>query len=118
PLVGQRDKKLDREERIAAGLLLPKLRQWPRTLRLTAERVGDEPSNIVEPEGRQHDLVGPRINRADHLPRPQKRVRRADLVVPVGPDQQQVPHLWMRDQMLEEAERCSIQPLQIIEKQG
>ena len=41
----------------------------------------------------------------------------ADLVVPVGPDQQQMPHLGVRDQMLEEIERRGIQPLQIVKEQ-
>jgi hypothetical protein len=41
----------------------------------------------------------------------------AGLVVPVGADQQQVPHFRVRHQMLEEVERCCIQPLQIIEEQ-
>src|SRR6202165_1458442 len=50
PLVGQRDKELDREERIAAGLLLDELSQWPRALRLAVERVGDEPANLVKLE--------------------------------------------------------------------
>ena len=59
----------------------------------------------------------PRIDRADPLQNPQKRVRRTDLVVPVGADQQQVPHLRMRNQMLKEVEGCCIQPLQIIEEQ-
>ena len=40
-----------------------------------------------------------------------------DLVVPIGADQQQVPHLRVRDQMLDEVERGGIQPLQIIEEQ-
>src|SRR6202011_2160925 len=59
----------------------------------------------------------PRIDRADRLQRPQKRVRGADLVVPVGADQQQVSHFRVRYQMLEELERCCIQPLQIIQEQ-
>src|ERR1700687_2635094 len=54
---------------------------------------------------------------ADCLQRAQKRVRGTDLVVPVGADQQQVPHFRVRDQMLEEVERCCIEPLQIIEEQ-
>src|SRR6266704_858243 len=54
---------------------------------------------------------------ANRLQRASKRVRRTDLVVPVGADQQQVVHLRVRDQMLEEVERCRIQPLQIIEEQ-
>ena len=117
PLVGQRDEELDREERIAAGLLLDQLRQWPRALRLAVQRIGDEPANIIELEGRQHDLLDPRSGFADRLQRPQKRVRGTDLVVPVGADQQQVPHVRVRDQMLEEVERRCIQPLQIIEEQ-
>src|SRR6202043_3665898 len=54
---------------------------------------------------------------ADCLQRAQKKVRRTDLVVPVGADQQQVPHLRMRDQVLEEVERRGIKPLQIVEEQ-
>ena len=61
--------------------------------------------------------MDPRSGLADRLERPQKRVRGADLVVPVGPDQKQVPHLRVRDQVLEEVERRCIQPLQIVEEQ-
>jgi hypothetical protein len=44
-------------------------------------------------------------------------VRRTDLIVPVGADQQQVLNFGVRNEMLEEVERCCIQPLQIIEEQ-
>ena len=116
PLFGQRREELDREEGIAAGLLVHQLRQRPRALRLAMQGVGDEPADIVEPEGCQHDLLDRRSSLADRLQRPRKRVRRADLVLPVGPDQQQVPHLRVRDQGLEEVERRCIQPLQIVKK--
>src|SRR6202166_2211830 len=59
----------------------------------------------------------PRTVRADRLQRPPERMSEIDLVVPVGADQQQVPHLRVRDQMLDEVERRGIQPLQIIEEQ-
>ena len=117
PLFGQRREELDREERIAAGLLLHQLRQGPRALRLAMQGIGDEPADIVEPEGRQHDLLDPRSGFADRLQRPHQRVSGTDLVVPVGADQQQVPHLRVRDQVLEEVERRRIQPLQIVEEQ-
>src|SRR6202163_243543 len=81
------------------------------------QSIGDKPSDIIELEGRQHDLPDRRSGFADRLQRPQKRMRRTDLVVPVGADQQQMPHLGVRDQMLEKIERCCIQPLQIIEEQ-
>ncbi len=116
-LFGQRREELDREERIAAGLLLHELRQGPRLLRLAMQGIGDEPAHIVEPERRQHDLLDTRAGRADRLQRPQQRVRGTDLVVAVGPDQQQVPHLRVRDHVLEEVERRRIQPLQVVEEQ-
>ena len=102
----QRDKELDREERIAAGLFLDQLGQRPREFRLAVERVGDEPANVVELEGLQHDLMHPSIGRPDRLQGPQQRVRGADLVVPVRADQQQVTHFRVRNQMREEVERC------------
>ena len=40
-----------------------------------------------------------------------------DLVVPVGPDQQQVPHLRIGHQVLQQFQRRRIQPLQIVEEQ-
>ena len=78
---------------------------------------GGEQAEIVESERRQHDLLDPRSGFADRAQRPQKRVRGTDLVVPVGADQQQVPLFRVRDQMLEEVERCCIQSLQIVKKQ-
>ena len=69
------------------------------------------------PRGHQHDLLDPRPGLADRLERPQKRVRGANLVVPVGPDQQQVPHLRVGNKVLDEVERRCIQPLQIVEEQ-
>jgi hypothetical protein len=38
---------------------------------------------------------------ANRFERPQKRVRGSNVVVPVGPNQKQVPHVRVRDQMLE-----------------
>src|SRR5258708_37387290 len=81
------------------------------------QSIGDKPADIVDPERRQHDLVHLRSGFADRLKSPQKRVRGADLIVPVGADQQHVPHLRVRDQVLEEVERRSIKPLQIVEEQ-
>jgi len=44
-------------------------------------------------------------------------VRWSDLVIPVGPDQQQVPHLRVHDQVLKEVERRCMKPLQIVQEQ-
>ena len=41
-----------------------------------------------------------------------------DFVVPVGADQHQVPHIRPGQQILEQIERCRVEPLQIVEEQG
>src|SRR6202030_195275 len=46
-----------------------------------------------------------------------QRVRGRDLVVPKGADQQQVVHIRLRQQILEQIERRRVQPLQIVEEQ-
>src|ERR1700682_2346572 len=79
--------------------------------------IGKELTDIGESEWGQHDLANPRSGFADRIQHPQKWVRRTDLVVPIGADQHQVPHLRVRDQMLEQVERRRIKPLQIVQKQ-
>src|ERR1700751_3284201 len=81
-------------------------------------RIGDEPADIVEPERRQHNLIDWRSSFSDRLQRPHKRVTRVNLVIPVGPDEQDSPCLRIRNQTLKEVELCYIQPLQIIKKEG
>src|ERR1700738_1879438 len=79
--------------------------------------IGDELADIGESERRQYDLLDRRSGLADRIQRPPKRVRGHDLVVRIGADEQQVPHFRVRDEMLEQVERCRIEPLQIIEEQ-
>src|ERR1700730_14262721 len=117
PLFGQRRKELDREKWITTGLLLHQLRQGPCALRPAMQRIVDEPVDIIEPEGCQHYLTHPHIGIADRIEGPQKRVRRTDLVVPVGSDQKQMPDLGMRDHVFDALERRGIKPLQIEKKQ-
>ena len=40
-----------------------------------------------------------------------------DLVVPIGPDQQEVPDIGLGQQFLKQVERCRVQPLKVIEEQ-
>ncbi len=41
----------------------------------------------------------------------------ADLVVPIGADQQEIPHLRFDDQVLEQFKGSRVHPLQIVEEQ-
>ena len=69
------------------------------------------------PERRKRDFLNPQSHAADRFESPQKRVRGADLIVPVGPNQQQMLHLRVCGQVLDEIERRCVQPLQIIKEQ-
>ena len=117
PLVGQGGQKLDREKRIAAGLLMHEPSQRLGTGRGALESIAGELPDIGEPEGDQNDLLHPRADLADRLQRPRQGMLGADLVVPVGPDQQQMPDLGIRRQMLDEIEGRRIQPLQIVQEE-
>src|ERR1700746_952397 len=94
-----------------------KLGQGPCAFGLTMHGVSDKPNNIVEHQRGQHDLLDPCSRLAYPVECSSKRMRGADLIVPVGPDEQQMPHLRVGAQVLEELERRGIQPLQIIEEQ-
>jgi hypothetical protein len=68
-LVRQCDQEMNREERIAVGLLLYELRQGSCMLRRAVQGVGDEPADVAEPERREHDLVHACTGLADRLER-------------------------------------------------
>jgi len=91
--------------------------QGPRVLHLAMQGIGDELPHIVEPEGLQLYLIDPCTGLVDRLEHAYQRVMRAHLVLPVGPYQQHMLHLRVRDQVLDQVERLGIQPLQIIKKQ-
>ena len=117
PLFGERRNELNGEKRIATRLLVHQSRQRGGTTRRAAKCIRNEPPQVFLGERRKTNLLHERSRLADSIERAQKRVRGTDLVVTVGADQQQVPHFRVRNQMLEEVERCCIQPLQIIEEQ-
>ena len=70
PLLGQRRDKLEGEEGVASGLLVHELGQGPGAVPHAVQGVGDELANIVEGEGRQHDVGHARCGRADGRKRP------------------------------------------------
>ena len=86
---------------------------WP----FAVQGIDYERIDIVKLERRQHNLLDPRCSFADRFQRLQKRVRGADFIVTVGPDQQQMPHFSVRDQVLNKLKACRVHPLQIVEEQ-
>jgi hypothetical protein len=65
------------------------------------QSIGHKPADFFQPKRRKHDLMDVCARIANGFERLQKRVRGSDLVVSVGSNQKQIPHLRMRDQVLE-----------------
>src|ERR1700739_547641 len=79
--------------------------------------IGDERPDGVERERRQYNLLDPPSSFAERFQRPRERARRTDFVVTVGPDQHQVLHVRIGNDVLQEFKSCRVQPLQIVEEQ-
>ena len=117
PLVRQSGDKLSREERVALGLLEHQLGQRLRKFLFGTQGIGHERDHIVLPKRAQHDLRHPPPGVANRPQRTHERVRGTDLVVAIRTDQQQVPHIRLGDQALEQFEGRRVQPLQVVEEQ-
>ena len=118
PLVGKCRNELNGEERIATGLPVHQLRKRRGLRRLAAKSVRNQlPLNALAARGAS--VISCYLSAAglDGVEPAPQRMCGIDLVVPISADQQQVPHLRVRDQVLEEVERRSVQPLQVIQEQ-
>src|SRR6202790_4901349 len=73
-LVSKRDQELNREERIAAGPLVYELRKGSHALGLAMQSIGEEPADIAERKGREHNFLHPRMGLADRLERAYERM--------------------------------------------
>ena len=117
-LFRQRREELNGEEGIAGRLLVHQVRQLGGVLGRAAQRIGDQPSQIDTGERREGDLLRERTrlaNRVEHTP---QRMGGIDLIVPIGADDQQVPHILAGQQILEQIERRRVEPLQVVEEQN
>src|SRR5271165_4673025 len=117
-LFGQSRQKLDGEEWITTGLFVHQLRQWPGACRFTMQSIDNQPSNIVQQEGPEHDFVQLGVGVADRRERPEKRMVGADFIIPVGSHEQQASNFRVRDQVPEQVKRRSVDPLQIVQEKG
>jgi hypothetical protein len=63
------------------------------------------------------DLLHERARSADRFQLAHQRMVGADLIVPIGSDQQQVLHIRLGQQILKKVEGGRVEPLQIVEKQ-
>ena len=82
------------------------------------ERIRNQRAHVFVGDGRKDNLLYGRSRVADRLELAYQRMGGRDFVVPVGADQQQVPHIRLGQQVFEQVERRRIEPLQIVEEQG
>src|SRR6188472_862090 len=69
-------------------------------------------------EGRKYDVLHYRSSFADRFELAHQWMGGIDFVVAIGSDQQQMPHIHLSQQILEQIECRRVEPLQIVEKQG
>ena len=81
------------------------------------QRLGHELRDLVRRQGREHDLPHGSARLAERLQALPQRMGGIDLVVTVRPEQQEVMHVRVGHQVLEQRESSGIHPLQVVEKQ-
>ena len=81
------------------------------------QRIRQQPLHIRRNEGRQRNFLHLSAGTAHARQHPRKGMRGADFIVPVGTQQQQMAHLRIQHEMLDQIERRPVQPLQIVEEQ-
>src|SRR5262245_39786816 len=117
-LFGERRNKLNGEKRIASGLLVDQLRQGSGSVQFAVNGIGDQLSQIVMGEGRKYDVLHYRSSFANRFELAHQRMGGIDFVVSISTNPQQVPHIRLSQQVLDQIERCRIKPLQVVEEES
>ena len=116
-LFGKRRNKLNGEKRIARRFAVHQLRERGRRAPArSAENRRLAGSNLQGQGAQGRSPALPRSGLADRIELAHQRMGGANLVVPIGADQQQIPHIRLGQQIFDQIERCRIKPLQIVEK--
>jgi hypothetical protein len=97
---------------------MDQLRQRCSALPVAVERVLNQLAHVLTAERREANLLHRHARGPDRFKPPHERVRGRDLIVPVGADHNDVPHIRLSDQIVEQIERGCIQPLQIVQEQS
>jgi hypothetical protein len=115
-LVGEHVKKLDYEERIAAGFRVHQPCERGGLLRVAAERGSDKVSQGFGRQRSQLDVLNP-SGCSNGLQLAQERMRGSDFVVAVGTDEEKIAEVGLPQQAFQQVERCRVEPLEVIEEE-
>ena len=83
-------KKLNGEKRISGRLLLHQPGQWRRLRRVAVKRISNQLPKVLVAQRRERELLDLSAVVPDRFEFTNERMRGIDLVVPIGPDQQQM----------------------------
>src|SRR5258705_9221270 len=81
------------------------------------ESIPNQPPQVFRSERRKDDFVHDRARLADRFELADQRMGGIDLVIPVSPDQHQMLHVRLGQEILQQVERCRVEPLQVVEEQ-
>jgi hypothetical protein len=79
--------------------------------------IPNQPSQVFTGERRKDNFVHDRARLADRFELADQRMGGIDLVISVSPDQHQMLHVRLGQQILQQVQRCRVEPLQVVEEQ-
>jgi hypothetical protein len=102
---------------IARGPAVNRLCERERALRLQLQGIRQQLRHVRAGERCERDFTDGSSRLAKIFDFSSEWMCCIDLVIPIGPDDQQVMHVSLRQQCLEHIERGRVEPLQVVEKQ-
>ncbi|MFT3694336.1 MAG: hypothetical protein QM831_14410 [Kofleriaceae bacterium] len=114
-VVDERGREVDREERIAAGLVVNE--RGEPTGRLI-EHVREHFGVCADRQRAELDLGDDRTRGADRFERARQRGMTGDFVVAIRADHDDIAHVAQREEVAQEIERREIRPLEVVDEYG
>jgi len=115
---GERRQELDREKRIAQRFFVHQPSKRFGAPTLTMQGVRYEFGNIVARESCENDLAYYSLRPANSIQGLHQGVRRADFIVSKRADDQKMADARVRDDVFEQLEGRSVEPLEIVKKEN
>src|SRR5262249_38751278 len=108
---------LNSEKWIARSLLVDQLRQRSNPFRFAVKRIRNQLSQVFESKRSERDFMYDSSRIPELCELAHQGMSRIDFVVPISADRHQVPYIPLSQQVLEQIQRCRVEPLQIVEEQ-
>ena len=110
--------ELDREEGVAAGLLVQQIDERSCQRSIHAEGIANEFREVCRRQRRQRKSLEITPLGGDGRQGLRKGMQRIDLVIAIRADQEQIANFSCDNELPKQIERCLIDPLQVIEEKN